>query len=85
MFSTPENQARIELIIMLLAKLYVVLELSPDGCPVCRKSLTHDAECPILLAWSLLDDQQQCEARNAIRALALSMGCDESIADPVTH
>jgi hypothetical protein len=85
MFSSPEQQARIELIITLLAKLYVVLELSPDACPVCRKSLTHDAECPILLAWSLLDDKQQYDARTAIRALALSMGCDESIADPVTH
>ena len=85
MFESEEQQKRVELIITLLAKLYVVLELSPDGCPVCRKSLTHDAECPILLAWSLLDDKQQCDARTAIRALALSMGCDESIADPVTH
>jgi hypothetical protein len=85
MFSSPEQQARIELIITLLAKLYVVLELSPDACPVCRKSLTHDAECPIFLAWSLLDDKEQCQARTAIRALAISMGCDESIADPVTH
>jgi hypothetical protein len=80
-----EQRQRIELIITLLAKLYIVLELSPDVCPVCRKSLTHDAECPILLAWSLLDDKQQYDARTAIRALALSMGCDESIADPVTH
>jgi hypothetical protein len=85
MFESEEQQKRIELIITLLAKLYVVLELSPDACPVCRKSLTHDAECPILLAWSLLDDKQQYDARTAIRALALSMGCDESIADPVTH
>jgi hypothetical protein len=85
MFESEEQQKRIELIITLLAKLYVVLELSPDACPVCRKSLTHDAECPILLAWSLLDEKQQYDARTAIRALALSMGCDESIADPVTH
>ena len=85
MFESEEQQKRIELIITLLAKLYVVLELSPDACPVCRKSLMHDAECPILLAWSLLDDKQQYDARAAIRALALSMGVDESIADPVTH
>ena len=85
MFETAEQRQRVELIITLLAKLYVVLELSPDECPVCRKSLTHDGECPIFLAWSLLDDNEQNEARNAIRALALSIGCDESIADPVTH
>jgi len=85
MFESAEQRQRIELIIMLLAKLYVVLELSPDACPVCRKSLAHDAECPIFLAWALLDDKEQYEARTAIRALALSIGCDESIADPVTH
>ena len=85
MFDSVEQRQRIELIIMLLAKLYILLELSPEGCPVCRKALTHDSECPILLAWSLLDDKQQYEARTAIRALALSMGVDESVADPVTH
>lgn len=85
MFDSPEQQSRIQLIITLLAKLYIVLELSPDGCPICRKTLTHDAECPILLAWSLLDSNQQHDARAAIRTLALSMGCDESVADPVTH
>ena len=85
MLHSDEQIQRAELIIMLLAKLYVVLELSPDACPVCRKTLCHDAECPILLAWSLLDDQQQHDARNAIRALALSIGCDESFTDPVAH
>ena len=81
----PEQQQRVELIITLLAKLYVVLELSPDSCPVCNKMLSHDAECPILLGWSLLDEAEQQEARTAIRALALSMGCDDSFADPLTH
>jgi hypothetical protein len=81
----PEQQQRIELIITLLAKLYVVLELSPDSCPVCSKTLTHDAECPIFLGWMLLDENEQLEARTAIRALALSIGCDDSFADPLTH
>ena len=85
MFDTHEQQQRIELIITLLAKLYVVLELSPDSCPVCNKTLTHDEECPIMLGWTLLDDAEQQEARTAIRALALSMGCDDSFADPLTH
>ena len=85
MFDLEAQRPRIELIITLLAKLYIVLELSPDGCPICRKTLTHDAECPILLAWSLLDATQQNDARTAIRTLALSLGCDESVADPVTH
>jgi len=85
MFDFESQQARIELIITLLAKLHVVLELSPDACPVCRKMFRHDAECPITLAWSLLDEEQQSDARAAIRALALSMGCDESIVNPFTH
>jgi hypothetical protein len=85
MLDSAEQINRAEFIIILLAKLYVVLELSPEACPVCRTTLKHERECPIELAWSLLDDQQQREARHAIRALALSLGCDDSIADPVTH
>ena len=85
MFESEEQRKRAEVIIMLLAKLYVVLELSPDTCPVCHKILEHDTECPISLAWSLLSTEQQDQARTAIRALALSMGCDDSFADPVVH
>ncbi len=85
MFDSEEHRKRVEVIIMLLAKLYVVLEFSPDACPMCRATLNHDAECPINLAWSLLDAQQQHDARTAIRAMALSIGCDDSFADPVAH
>jgi predicted nucleic acid-binding Zn ribbon protein len=85
MFESEEQKKRVELIITLLAKLYVVLELSIDNCPVCHKALTHDSECPISLAWTLLNEDQQRDARTAIRALALSIGKDESLADPMVH
>ena len=85
MFESDEQKKRAELIITLLAKLYVVIELSVDPCPVCHKALTHDTECPISLAWSLLSEEQQRDARSAIRALAISIGTDESIADPMVH
>jgi len=85
MFESEEQKKRVEIIITLLAKLYVVLELSVDGCPVCHKALAHDNECPIALAWTLLTEDQQRDARNAIRALALSIGTDESLADPMVH
>jgi hypothetical protein len=85
MFESDEQKKRAEIIVMLLAKLYVLLELSFDGCPVCHKSLTHDFECPIALAWSLLSEEQQHDARTAIRALALSIGNEESISDPMVH
>ena len=85
MFESDEQQQRAQLIIMLLAKLYVVLELSGDDCPVCHKALDHDVECPISLAWSLLSETEQHDARAAIRALALTIGNDESIADQMVH
>jgi hypothetical protein len=85
MFESEEQKKRVELIITLLAKLYVVLELSIDGCPVCHKALAHDSECPISLAWSLLTEDEQRDARTAIRALALSIGTDDSLADPMVH
>ena len=85
MMETDEQKKRAELIITLLAKLYVVLELSVDACPVCHHALSHDAECPISLAWSMLTEEQQRDARAAIRALAFSLGNDESFSDPVVH
>lgn len=85
MFESEKEKQRAEQIIMLLAKLYVVLELSLDTCAVCHKALTHDEECPIALAWSLLTPAQQHDARTAIRALALSIGHEESLSDPLVH
>ena len=85
MFESEEQKKRAELIITLLAKLYVVLELSGDDCPVCHKALAHDSECPISLAWSLLSADQQHDARTAIRALALTIGNNESLSDSMVH
>jgi len=85
MFETEEQKERAEQIVMLLAKLYVLLELSLDTCAVCHKALNHDDECPLLLAWSLLTAEQQHEARTALRALALSIGNDDALTDPLVH
>ena len=85
MFESEEQKQRAERIVMLLAKLYVLLELSLDTCAVCHKALTHDTECPIALAWSMLTPEQQHDARTAIRALALSIGNDEVTVDPLVH
>ena len=85
MFESEKEKQRAEQIIMLLAKLYVVLELSLDTCAVCHKALTHDDDCPLSLAWSLLTPAQQHDARTAIRALALSIGNEEALSDPLVH
>ena len=85
MFESDEQKKRAELIITLLAKLHVVLELSGDNCPVCHKAQTHDSECPISLAWSLLTEEEQREARTTIRTLALTIGAEESQVDELVH
>ena len=87
MFESDEQKKRAELIITLLAKLYVVLELSGDECPVCHGSQAHDFECPISLGWSLLTEQEQYEARTTIRTLALTIGAEEEEphADGMVH
>ncbi len=85
MFETDEQRKRAELIVTLLAKLYVVLELSADTCPVCHHTEFHDTECPLSLAWSLLTQEEQREARTAIRAVALSIGAEESQTDQLVH
>ncbi|HET6977975.1 MAG TPA: hypothetical protein VFI24_16720 [Pyrinomonadaceae bacterium] len=85
MFESDEQKKRAELIVTLLAKLYVVLELSGDNCPVCHRAHSHDAECPISLAWSMLSEAQQREARTTIRTLALTIGTEESHAEDLVH
>jgi hypothetical protein len=85
MFESDEQKKRAELIITLLAKLYVVLELSGDDCPVCHRANAHDSECPITLAWSLLTESEQRDARTTIRTLALTIGAEESLADGMVH
>ena len=85
MFESDEQKKRAELIITLLAKLYVVLELSGDNCPVCHKAHTHDSECPISLAWSLLTQEEQHDARTTIRTLALTIGAEEALTDELVH
>lgn len=85
MFESDEQRKRAELIVTLLAKLYVVLELSGDNCPVCHRAQAHDGECPISLAWSLLSANEQHEARTTIRTLALTIGAEESHLDELVH
>jgi len=62
-----------------------VLELSGDDCPVCHKRQTHDSECPISLAWCLLTEEEQQDARTTIRTLALTIGAEESHVDELVH
>jgi len=85
MFDFAERNRCAELIIMTLAKFCVLVELSKEPCPLCHKAPAHDAECPMALAWSLLDTGQQEKLRRDMRALALSMGSVGACADTLIH
>jgi len=85
MFKADERKRRAELIVMTLAKFRVLIELSRETCPLCCEAAVHDPECPISLAWSLLDPERQDEVRRNMRALALSMGSVSEGADTLIH
>ena len=73
------------LLVEVLAKFHVVLELSGESCPLCRTASAHDAECPVALAWSILDTEHRAQVRRDIRAFALSMGLVSEGADTFVH
>lgn len=85
MFGSEEREQRAALIITTLVKFYVAVELSGADCPLCREPQEHDAECPLLLAWSLLSREQQAEARRGIRALTLGLGHTDEWPDTLTR
>jgi hypothetical protein len=85
MFDSEERRRRVERLITILAKLYLVVELSAEDCPLCRHESAHDRDCPAALAWSLLDREQQIEARKAIKALAFQLGYDDPCRDTLVH
>jgi hypothetical protein len=84
-FHSAEDRKRVELLVTTLAKLYVVVALSAESCPLCRREYEHDPDCPTALAWSLLDKEQRNEARRAIKALAFQLGYDDTSHDSLVH
>lgn len=85
MFDSEERRRRAEVLINILAKLYIVVGLSAEACPLCRRTSAHDPECPAALAWSLLDEERQREARRAIKAFALGLGYNDACSDTSVH
>jgi hypothetical protein len=84
MLDSEERERRAALVITTLVKFYVLVELSGADCPLCRAAL-HDSDCPLPLAWSLLDPEQQEEARRGLRALALDAGLADERTDSSVH
>jgi hypothetical protein len=67
MFDSEENREQLALIVVLLAEFYFAVEGSGAKCPLCLKSAGHLTECPLLLAWSMLDGRQREEVRKRLR------------------
>ena len=67
---TAEKQ-QVESIIVCLAKFHAAVELSGICCPLCRQTMRHHDECPIELAWSLLDESLQDTAREVVHSMFL--------------
>ena len=85
MSGLDERERRTALIVTTLVKFYAAVELSGAACPLCRGAAEHDEECPLSLAWSLLDAGRQGEVRRAVRANALSVGHAEEWPDTLTQ
>jgi hypothetical protein len=85
MFDTDERKRCAELIVVTLAKFRVLVELTTEPCPLCRNVSAHDRECPIGLAWLLLDPGYQDELRRNVRAVALSVGSADECSDSLVH
>ena len=85
MLDSDERRRRVERLITILAKLYLVVGLAAEACPLCRHESVHDTDCPAALAWSLLDRERQIEARRAIKALAFQLGYDDPCRDTFVH
>ncbi len=85
MSDSEERWRRLELLVTILAKLYLVVGLSAESCPLCHHESAHDPDCPAALAWSILDEEQQDEARRAVKALAFKLGYDGTSRDNWVH
>jgi hypothetical protein len=82
----PDGRKKlIEVLIDVLAKLHAVVELSGAACPLCRTASAHDPECPLSLAWTLLDTEHQAEVQRNVRAFALSIELALDDAESMVH
>jgi hypothetical protein len=61
-----EGGGGIERLLAILAKLYADVEASGDECPLCARRRPHSADCPLGIAWGLLDEEVHDEARIAM-------------------
>jgi len=85
MFGSEEREQRAVLIITTLVKFYVAVELSGADCPLCNEVQTHDGECPLSIAWSLISEEQQAEARRSVRAFVSGLGRVDEWPDTLTQ
>ena len=63
MADPDEEGAELERLLAILAKLYAAVETSGGECPLCRQGGAHSTDCPLGIAWGLLDEELHDAAR----------------------
>ena len=66
MTNPDEEGAGLERLLAILAKLYAAVEMSGNKSPLCVRRLTHSTDCPLGIAWRMLDEELHDEARKAV-------------------
>ncbi len=62
------RERTIDLIISILARYYAAAEETGTECLFCELKVTHTPDCPVGLAWTLLDGSEQAEVRERLTA-----------------
>ena len=77
---------QLERIVVCLSKFHAAVKLSGILCPLCKRRGAHDAECPIELAWSLLDQPLRESARAVVHSMFVEgVISDSELSDIVRH
>jgi hypothetical protein len=64
----PDEESReLERLLAILAQLYAAVEASGGDCPFCTQAPVHSTDCPVGIAWGLLDEEVHAAARDQVR------------------
>ncbi len=76
----------LERIVACLSKFHAAVELAGILCPLCKQRGAHDSECPIEIAWSILDQALQDSAREVVHSMFVEgVIRDAELSDIVRH
>ncbi|MDQ3252430.1 MAG: hypothetical protein M3R15_00750 [Acidobacteriota bacterium] len=86
MREVSDEGRELERIVVCLSKFHAAVERSGILCPLCKQRGAHDAECPIEIAWSLLDQPLQDSARAVVHSMFVEKVIrDNELSEIVRH